>query len=153
MSEQKPNWVELVADCNIHTVFENLIKAVEKGAKAMSDLPWEKRGYVKYACNKQGGSLAFIFHTNESGRRILSDENPDQTNQVVLVKDAAERRIQIHLNSTGQPIYRDFAPRWNVEKQVCELVLDGNADRSLEVWQVSQEALVPLFSGALIDTA
>ena len=151
MSEEKQNWVKLVADCNIDTVFENLIEAVKKGAKAMSDLPPEKLGNVQYACGKQNGTLAFIVRKDENKNRISSDEYP--TDQVVLVKDAAERRIRIHLNSKDDPIHQSFALRWNVEKQVCELVLDGNADRSLEVWQVSQEALVPLFPGAPIDTA
>ena len=34
---------------------------------------------------------------------------------------------------------------WNAESLSRQLIWDGNKDRSLEIWQVSQKALEPLF--------
>ena len=40
---------------------------------------------------------------------------------------------------------KDVALSWDMETPSCGLIWDGKEDRLLEVWQVSQKALAPLF--------
>ena len=53
------------------------------------------------------------------------------------------RRIRQNLTRRGPN--QHVTPRWNAEKQSCELIWDDDTDHPLGVQEVSQKALEPLF--------
>lgn len=147
MGEQKPTWVAKQADCNIDTVFDALVKAMQQDVDARNKLPAKKRNERKHVFkwSKRLGPYTFSC-TDEDGNPIVSDYEGEET-AVSLRKDARDQRIRIlytwtQIGGTCQYV----TLRWNAEKQDCELILDGDEDRPLEVRQVSKEALGQLFS-------
>ena len=84
MSEQKPNWAELLADCEINKVFADLIKTVKQDANTLNDLPHEKRRHYKYACTEWPPEEATVFRTGESGHGKVTPEKIGQTVEVIL---------------------------------------------------------------------
>ncbi len=146
MSERKPNWAELLADCNLDAVFTALIEAVKADIKDINALPFEKRKYVKYSCNEYGDT-AHIVRTDEHGFRIVEGDDPNFINRIILVKNTNNHHIRVHLNSddANQPSL-DYELIWDAKKQMCGLRVPGTTEDLLEVWQVSQAILSTFFT-------
>ena len=145
MSEPKPNWVARQAACQIDAVFEDLLKAVQQDVDAMNALPAERRRHRQYVYQQQHERGAVVFCTDQDGTELVTKYNVNIPVSVIFANAADTSSIQIHQNLIQRVRDKDVTLSWNTETLSCGLIWDGREDRRLEVWQVSQKALGPLF--------
>ena len=145
MEEQGPNWVKRQAACQINTVFEALLKNVQRDVDVINKLPAKERRSRKYVYEKQDEETSAVYRTDEGGHRLLTVEDSDVEVAVIFEKYAFDKRIKIRQDIMGRNLISQVITlRWNAEKLSCGLIWSGE-DPLLEVWQVSQKALAPLF--------
>ena len=144
MSEQKPNWVAKRAACKSNAVLKDLLKAVEQDVEAVNELPAEQRGHHKYKYNPQltGASVSRTF---EDGEPVPTDHNLNLQLSVVFKNDASGQGIKINQHFLKHSEDHVVTLIWDAENLSCQLIWDDHKDRPLEIWQVSQQALEPLF--------
>ena len=145
MSEPKPNWVARQAACQIDAVFEDLLKAVQQDVDAMNALPAHQRRHRHYVYQQQHERGAVVFCTDQDGTELVTKYNASIPMSVIFATAADTSSIQIHQNLIRRVRDKDVTLSWNTETLSCGLIWDGQEDRRLEVWQVSQQALGPLF--------
>lgn len=144
MGEQKPNWVARQAACQIDAVFEDLLKAVQQDVDAMNALPAERRRHRHYVY-QQHERGAVVFCTDQDGTELVTKYNVNILVSVIFANAADTSSIQTHQNLIQRVRDKDVTLSWNTETLSCGLIWDGKEDHRLEVWQVSQKALGPLF--------
>ena len=145
MSEPKPNWVTRQAACQIDAVFEDLLKAVQQDVDVMNALPAERRRHRHYVYQQQHERGAVVFCTDQDDTELVTKYNANIPVSVIFANAADTSSIQIHQNLIQRVRDQDITLSWNTETLSCGLIWDGKEDHRLEVWQVSQKALGPLF--------
>ena len=144
MSEQKPNWVAKRAACQSDAILKDLLRAVEQDVEAVNDLPVEQRGPCKYRYTPQLTG-ASVFRTFEDGDPVPTDHNLNLQLSVFFKNDASGQRIKINQHFLKHSEDHVVTLIWDAKNLSCQLIWDGNKDLPLEIWQVSQKALEPLF--------
>ena len=139
-----PHWAALQAACRIDTVFEDLVKAVKQDVADMNKLPAEQRGPCKYDYDRRRDEQAIVVCTDKYGNPLPAAGSSIPM-AVIFEKAVTGQCIQIRQNLTQRGKNQNITLRWNAEEMSCELIWDGDEDRSLEVWEVSRKALAPLF--------
>ena len=141
-----PHWVAARAACQVDTVFEEILKAVQEDVAAMNKLPADQRRNLHYTYERPNNRQANVYAEDASGS-IPTHYSFRVPMAVILTKEANGQCIQIQQKITQHGENVDVIPRWNAEKQSCELIWGDETNRPLEVQQVSQKALEPLFFG------
>ena len=117
--------------CNIDAKFEALRSVVERDVADMNGLTEEqRRGY------------SFSAEREDEGRYPSLTVRRTEPTEKDSVVSFMKMRDMIAVGGSGQSF--EVVPRWNNETSSCNLYVDGNR---IEVWEVSQKALEPLFFG------
>lgn len=147
-----PHWVAMRAACQVEAVYEDILKAVQEDVAAMNKLPAQERMNRQYKYKRHRGDQAGVSVADEYGD-IATNYSRTVPMSVIFAKDANGRCIQIQQKITRPGEDEGVTPRWNAEKQSCELIWGDDTNHPLEVQQVSQKALEPLFFDTGSDEA
>ena len=141
-----PQWVTKRAACDLDTVFEQLIQVVERDVKERNELTdADPRLFHK-----------FQVETTDDQCVVYSTDSldPSTSRQVVFEKkrETQEHGDQIEIDVSragrrGRPLLV-ITLRWNAKKLSCDLLMKNQSSEEqdwVEVWEVSQKALAPLF--------
>ena len=121
---QPPHWVKKRAECSLDLIYAALCQLVERDVEEMNALPESQRQ-----------SRTFRLEKNTDGDYPILRVLPSEGDSSVFFQ---RKRDVIYING------KTVCVRWDNEIGSCRLALD---DEQLEVWQVSQRALEPLFFG------
>lgn len=134
-----PNWVAERAKCRIDLTFDALSQIVERDVTEMNTLSARRiRNYH------------FTIETNDDGLypllrvRRYPEGNPDGDDVQIVTFERRDEEICI--KADGKNLRRAHL-KWHNASASCRLFvnLDALADRPMEVWELSQEYLGPLF--------
>lgn len=154
MEEETLKWVMKRAECDLDSVFEELVKAVKRDVKEMNALPPDQRKKIKTECDTSGGGCLVKQKSEVDQLPIKVSVNGAAIRSVDFVKEAATGtkeaatgkyigRIRIK-RTFPEPADRIITIVWNTETLSYDLIFDDDESRALKAWQVSQEALLPL---------
>ena len=121
------NWVNRRASCTINDVFEALLSRIEADIEEKKDVHPDSE---------------FTIHRKVAGDvlekvAIRGPKDLGHTPIVELKKEGAT--IKVHGTESEMFV---VTPKWDQETAECRLLIDDNP---LDLWQISQRALYPLF--------
>ena len=126
--KEPPRWVRSRAECRVDLKFAALRQVVERDVADFNGL-----------CDGQRGGRKFKFNSNEEGTHpffTVEEEGGDMSVEFLLTP----RSIRV---KGGEEIV-SFYPRWSNAERACKL-FERDKDTPLEVWEISQMALSPIF--------
>ena len=129
--KEPPRWVQGRAECRVDLKFAALRQVVERDVADFNGLSDGQRGGRK-----------FKFNSNEEGTHpffTVEEEGGDMSVEFLLTPHS------IRVNGGGEIV--SFYPRWNIAERTCKLC-QRDKDTPLEVWEISQMALSPIFFSA-----
>ena len=134
-----PNWVAERAKCNLELTFDALCQIVKRDVGEMNKLsPKRRRGHT------------FEFDECAAGPepvlrvRRFPEGEPDSEDAHWVIFRQTINAIFVEPMIAPKETRYEVTPKWNAESGSCELFIGNDV---LEVWQVSQRALSPLFFG------
>ena len=127
-----PNWVRGRADCSVEMIFEALSQIVRRDVEEANKLESSKRrGYsFRFEASDEGTHPIFKVGNGQMGDRSQSVLFR-MTDWGILIECADKQFLRA-------------APRWDVDSMKCRLSVE---DVFHDPWEISQEALTPLFFG------
>ena len=119
-------------------------KVVQQDVTAMNEIPSPQRGPWRYKYERRIEREINVYRVDES-REVIFPTDYGKPMGVAFMKDGSGQCLMAYQHLAQHQTKQAITPRWNAEKQSCELIWGDDTDHPLEVQQVSQKALEPLF--------
>ena len=129
VENNQQRWVELRSKCTVETVFEDLVKTIEKDVKSFNRLhPTRVKEKGEFACAHQSTSTVNI------GIPHAYSSNTWVDNQLIRLEKHEDKIFVYQVNA----VLFEIVPKWNKDKLICELHVNGTV---YSKWEVSQMAI------------